>query len=127
MKIKADFVTNSSSASFVVMGAYIDGSLIREELLQTIRDDCNDQNLTIEEVRQYPLEYIEGLFKPFKDFDFSSGEPYSDGTPMIGIPYDRMDNDETLRQFKQRVMDGIKDALGIDVEVGHIEQCWIDN
>ena len=37
-----------------------------------------------------------------------------------------MNDDETLGQFKSRVKKAIKDSLGIDSDVGHIEECWHD-
>lgn len=107
------------------MGAYIDSSLLSEDLLPKIKEVCKNEDITWEDVVQYPMEYIESLFKD-RDFDFSTGHPYGDGTPMIGIPYTRMGEDETKGQFRQRAKDGIKTTLGIDVEVAHIEMCWED-
>jgi len=108
------------------MGAYIDSSLLSEDLLPVIREKCKKEDITWDDVVSYPMEYIESIFED-RDFDFSTGHPYGDGTPMIGLPYTRMKEDETKAQFRQRAKDGIKTALGIDVEVGHIEECWMDN
>lgn len=128
MKIKVDFVTNSSSSSFVVMGTIIEGDMITEEHMPKIRELVKDPGLTLEEVQQYPMDYIETLMgSSASDFDFSTGQIYGDGDLMLGIPYDRMGGDETLNQLKQRVKDEIKSKLGLDLEVGHIEQCWMDN
>ena len=110
------------------MGAYIDSSLLSDDLLPKIQELCK-QDVTMEDVRKYPLEYIEELFGGplHTDFDFSTGDPNNwDPEPMIGIPYEKMGEDETKRQFRERVKKGIKDALGIDVEVSHIEACWED-
>ena len=110
------------------MGTFIDPSLITEDHMEKIRAEYKDPNLTLEEVQQYPMEYIETLMgSPMKtDFDFSSGSCYDDGMAAVGIPYEKMKGDETLNQFKQRVKDGIKEKLNLDLEVAHIELCWED-
>ena len=46
---------------------------------------------------------------------------------MIGIPYTKMGDNETLGDFKKRVQMEIKKALSIDQTPGHIEECWMDN
>lgn len=60
------------------------------------------------------------------DLSFSFGCDYGDDI-MIGIEYTKMEDIETLDDFKERVRKQIKDAFGVDITVGHIEQCWMDN
>lgn len=122
MKIKTDFVTNSSSSSFVVIGSHIEPDQIELERFQKIK---LKRQVTAENILEDPWEYLDPLLKG-TDLEYSQGCEYGDGL-MVGIPYTSMGEDETLRQFKQRVKEGIKECLGIDTDPGHIEECWMDN
>lgn len=123
MKIKTDFVTNSSSASFVVIGINMSLDNIPIEHFQQIKSKIK---VTIEELKENPWDYFDPLLRG-TDLDFSQGCEYGYGELMVGIPYTKMNDDETLGDFKKRVQTQIKKSLGIDQTPGHIEECWMDN
>ncbi len=123
MKIKVDFVTNSSSSSFVVIGTRVEIDNIPLDSFQNIKEKVK---ITAEDITEDPYRYLEPVLEG-SDLDHSSGCEYGEGSLMIGIPYTRMKDDETLKQFKERVQKEIKDRLHMDVTPGHIEECWTDN
>jgi hypothetical protein len=123
MKIKADFVTNSSSTSFVVMGTEIKFSDIDIKKFQKIKAK---ETVTLEDIMEDPYGYIDNHITGTA-LSFSQGSEYGEGNIMIGLEYTQMDLDETLGQFKERSKRLIKEKFGVDVEVHHIQEAWMDN
>jgi predicted RNA-binding protein len=121
MKLKTDFVTNSSSSSFVVIGDYINPKSIPEKILKLLQEE---KNITLEDMMADQCEFVYSIVKG-TSLDYSFGYEY-DGEVMIGIKYTDMKEDETLREFKGRVKKQIMDVFGIETNPDHIELCWED-
>ena len=119
MKIKLDFVTNSSSQSFVGIGAYINQYKITDQLKKLIIEKFSEAEV-FDDFESNLETLIQG-----SDLDYSFGDPNYDGdNVMVGIHYTNMKDDETLIQFKERVQENLKERLGVETTSGHIEESW---
>lgn len=112
MKIRTDFVSNSSSSSFVLWGVDFDV----DELTQKLKDagflkdkeDCEDGEDGYGYSNEALCEFLDEKF----DYD---EYVIGDDAVVLGMKPDKMKDEETLAQFKQRVVDKLK-AAGIPVD-----------
>ena len=113
MKIRSDYVSNSSSSSFMVVGHAFDcGDLEKIAEYNKLVSEYQD---TPEDYSQWSnWEIVEALEEKFKDLDFQHGlENYYDEV-CIGMTYDQMKDSETKKEFEKRIEDRLKEMTGKD-------------
>lgn len=115
MKIRNDFVSNSSSSSFMMFGVWKD----RESFFERFKTQYPEWFKDLEDGGDY--EYLDIINKHIGDLEarFEIGDdPYN---IAIGMYWEDMKEDETKREFKQRILDCLKKFLGENVKVDVLE------
>ena len=119
MKIRIDYVSNSSSSSFMVVGhAFDDNELVKiAEHNKIGGPDVTDY----EDWGKYDI--VEALEDKFKDLNFNYGlENYGEEV-CVGMEYSDMKQNETRKEFENRIADRLKELTGKEtVKV----ECMID-
>jgi len=122
MKISTDFITNSSSASYTMIGIYVESSFLNDDHLIKVQNALPDEEITMDDLENFLYDYIEILIDG-NGLDYYQ-EPYS--SLALGIPYTDMKGKETLMEFKDRVAQCLKEIFDVDIVPGHIAACWED-
>ena len=100
MKIRYDFVSNSSSSSFVLWGISYDTDELAEKLRGEERSAAADIDAFLEDKKISYDEYVFG---------------YDDNYIAFGLSPEEMKDNETLKEFKTRVIDRLK-SYGLPIE-----------
>jgi hypothetical protein len=97
MKVRLGFVSNSSSCSFCIYGAYLDSKTAAS--MMKVPDDADLEEFLSEAARPLGLE----VESPMDSYCY-----------YVGVPYEDMKDEETKRAFKQRIEKAICKFLGIE-------------
>ena len=129
MKVKIDYVTNSSSVSFCMYGLSM--SKIPESVIQKTYDAMKDKlapDCTYEKFKRgVDLYMVADIARKTMSVDLEVHSNPWDDTNYIGIEYSDMNDDETKKQFEKR-LDKVFEQLGFDSsECGIVEDSWRDD
>lgn len=116
MKIRSNYVSNSSSSSFCIVGIVatdddfdVDSKNLRATLVADGLDEANSMD-ALEIISNLHYRFYDRKFRMLLgDISVKNGlGNYSSDDVIVGLDIDRMRDDETLGQFKDRAYEQLK-------------------
>lgn len=107
MKIRSDYVSNSSSSSFMIVGKAFDEDKIYEigKKLGLVSDDSEwDTWDVLEQIcGKFGIQYERGIENYYDEW-------------CLGLHYEDMKDSETKKDFEKRVSDKLSEMVGSEVK-----------
>lgn len=106
MKVRSGFVSNSSSSSFLIYGAWVDVSKVKDML----KSKLSEEDLKELEEDPYMLGEFADSLPMYYHFDYESD------ACAFGRSFSSIKDDETGKGFKDSVKEKLREMFGEDVK-----------
>jgi hypothetical protein len=116
LKLRTGFVSNSSSSSFLIYGITASDRDLPKEVLPRDSEGEPDTRADTYDIWD----------KFISDNGLDHWHPSYDITHYIGLSWDRVKDDETGKQFKERAEALIEKAFGKKMKLTTLEEAWRD-
>ena len=112
MKIRSDYVSNSSSSSFMIVGEVFSEDKIYDigKKLGFVTDDdesCDTWYIVEKIAEKFDINYERGIENYYDEW-------------CLGLHYGDMKDSETKKEFEKRVSDKLSEITGYHVDVAEL-------